>query len=94
LAIITETTSRQIRTIGVMILPALMRTPARSVPDQDELEFLAGLAGLHQKIIDRINAWQVQQKAKPNPNGVTAGPRKIAVNTASRTPGPRGDLLP
>jgi hypothetical protein len=67
--------------------------PARSVPDADELEFLAGLAGLHQQIIDKINARQAQQKAKPNAKGVTEGPRKISDNTISKTPGPRADLF-
>jgi hypothetical protein len=69
------------------------KNPARSVPDAAELEFLAGLAGLHQKIVDKINNWQAQKKARPNPNGSTEPARKISDNTTSRTPGPRGDLF-
>jgi predicted XRE-type DNA-binding protein len=64
--------------------------PARTAPDDDDWEFLAGLAGLHQEIIDRINARQAQ-KARPNPNGSTEPTRHIDDNTKSRTPGPRGD---
>ena len=64
--------------------------PARSVPDAAELEFLAGLSGLHQQIIDKINNWQTQQKAHPDPNGTTGPARQI---TRPKTPGPRGDLL-
>jgi transcriptional regulator with XRE-family HTH domain len=67
--------------------------PARSVPDDDELEFLAGLAGLHQSIIDKINERQAMQKAKPNAAGVTSPPKKIADNTTSKTAGSRGDLF-
>ena len=59
--------------------------PARSVPDAAELEFLAGLAGLHQQIIDKINNWQGQQKARPNPSGSTGSTRQI---TRPKTPGP------
>jgi transcriptional regulator with XRE-family HTH domain len=65
--------------------------PARTVPDDDDWEFLAGLAGLHQEIIERIKARQAQQKAKPNPQGSTEAPRHIDDNTKSRMPGPRGD---
>jgi transcriptional regulator with XRE-family HTH domain len=65
--------------------------PARSVPDAAELEFLAGLAGIHQQIIDKINNWQqAQQKARPNPNGSTGPTRQIS---RPKTAGPRGDLL-
>ena len=60
--------------------------PARSVPDAAELEFLAGLAGLHQQIIDKISNWQIQ-KAKPNPNGSTGPTRQIS---RPKTAGPRG----
>ena len=71
-------------------ITSVNNNPARTVPDQDELEFLAGLAGLHQKIIDKINNWQAQQKAKPNANGSTGPARQIS---RPKTPGPRGDLL-
>jgi hypothetical protein len=67
--------------------------PARSVPDAAELEFLAGLAGLHRQIIDRIDNWQAQQKAKPNKDGVTESPRKINSNADSSKPGPRASLF-
>jgi plasmid maintenance system antidote protein VapI len=67
------------------------QNPARSVPDAAELEFLAGLAGLHQQIIDKISNWQqAQQKARPNPNGSTGPTRQIS---RPKTAGPRGDLL-
>jgi hypothetical protein len=66
--------------------------PARCVPDAAELEFLAGLAGLHQQIIDKITSWQqAQQKARPNPNGTTEPARRINDNTRSQTPGPKPD---
>jgi plasmid maintenance system antidote protein VapI len=64
--------------------------PARSVPDAAELEFLAGLAGLHRQIIDRIDNWQAQQKAQPNPSGSTGPGREIS---RPKMPGPRGDLI-
>jgi transcriptional regulator with XRE-family HTH domain len=68
--------------------------PARSCPDDEELEFLSGLAGLHQSIIDKINAWQQRsQKAKPNKDGATEAPRRITDNDDSRRSGPRGDLF-
>jgi transcriptional regulator with XRE-family HTH domain len=69
------------------------QNPARSVPDAAELEFLAGLAGLHQRIIDKINNWQAQKSARPNPNGVTEPGRNVGTNAASSRPRSRGDLL-
>jgi hypothetical protein len=63
--------------------------PARSVPDDNELEFLAGLAGLHQSIIDKINAHQA--KASINRDGSTGPVRQIS---RPKTAGSRGDLLP
>ena len=33
------------------------KNPARTAPDDDDSEFLAGLAALHQSIIDKINNW-------------------------------------
>jgi hypothetical protein len=74
-------------------ITSVNENPARSVPDQDELEFLAGLAGLHQKITDKINNWQAQKKLRPNPDGVTQAVRKVGTNAASSRPGSRGDLL-
>jgi transcriptional regulator with XRE-family HTH domain len=71
-------------------IPDVNNNPARSVPDAAELEFLAELGGLHQKIIDRIDNWQAQQKARPNPNGSTGPGREIS---RPKTPGPRGDLI-
>jgi transcriptional regulator with XRE-family HTH domain len=65
------------------------KSPARSVPDAAELEFLAGLAGLHQQIIDKISNWQAQKKPRPNPDGVTEPARRINDNTRSQTPGPK-----
>jgi transcriptional regulator with XRE-family HTH domain len=67
--------------------------PARTVPDDDDWEFLAGLAGLHQEIIDRINARQAQQKAVPNKNGTTSDPVKVNENDRASRPGSRGDML-
>jgi hypothetical protein len=61
--------------------------PARSVPDAEELEFLAGLAGLHQAIIDKINARQVA-KARVN-TGPTESVRRATDNADSSRPGPR-----
>jgi transcriptional regulator with XRE-family HTH domain len=65
--------------------------PARNVPDADELEFLAGLAGIHQSIIDQINNWQAQTKVVPNKIGSTKSPRYTPDNAISSKPGPRGD---
>jgi transcriptional regulator with XRE-family HTH domain len=80
--------------VGSADITGTNANPARTVPDQDELEFLAGLAGIHQSIIDKINNWQLaRQKARPNPSGATEAPRRIADNTTSRTPGPRADLF-
>jgi transcriptional regulator with XRE-family HTH domain len=70
------------------------KNPARQVPDAEEQEFLAGLAGLHQSIIDKINDWQARKmKARPNANGSTEPPRRINDNSASSEPGNRGDLF-
>lgn len=74
-------------------ITSVNKKPARTVPDADELEFLAGLAGLHQKIIDKINAWQSQKTPKPNAAGPTSGPKKVNTNDISSRPGSRGDLL-
>jgi hypothetical protein len=49
--------------------------PARSVPDDNELEFLAGLAGLHQSIIDKINLPSTGTD-QPAQSGRFPGPRR------------------
>jgi hypothetical protein len=48
---------------------------------------------LHQQIIDKINNWQAQKSARPNPNGVTEPGRNVGTNAASSRPGSRGDLI-
>ena len=64
-------------------------------PSDDELtDVLRQVNNLHKQALDILNAYTSKiQKARPDPAGVTSGPRKIADNTTSRTPGPRGDLL-
>jgi transcriptional regulator with XRE-family HTH domain len=62
--------------------------PARTCPDDEELEFLAGLAGLHQAVVERTN--DRQAKAKVNRDGATAPAKRI---TDDRKPGSRGDFL-
>jgi hypothetical protein len=56
----------------------------------DEQRLLEEIAGLHQVILDKINAFQA--KAKPNPRGVTEGPRRVNGN-APAGGGSRDDLL-
>jgi transcriptional regulator with XRE-family HTH domain len=68
------------------------KNPARQAPSTDDLEFLAGLAALHQSIIDKINARQAV-KSKVNAAGSTEPPRRISDNETSRTAGVRGDLF-
>lgn len=68
------------------------KNPARQPPDPDELEFLAGLAGLHQQIIDKINGRQAM-KGKVNRDGATESGRKVNSNDKSSSPGSRGDML-
>jgi transcriptional regulator with XRE-family HTH domain len=75
--------------VGSTDITGTNANPAREVSDDDELEFLAGLAGLHQSIIDKINAWQA--RAQVNRVSSTEGTRYTPDNAISSRPGIRGD---
>jgi hypothetical protein len=49
------------------------------------LEFLAGLAAIHQSVIDKINARQARAKVN---QGSTEPARSVPSNSTSRMPGP------
>jgi transcriptional regulator with XRE-family HTH domain len=60
----------------------------------DLLDVLREVNNYHKQAMEAIAGYMAQaQKSKPNPNGVTSGPRNVPANTTSRTPGPRGDLF-
>jgi hypothetical protein len=75
--------------VGSTDITGTNANPARKVPGDDEMEFLAGLAGLHQSIIDKINAWQA--RAQVNRVSSTERTRYTPDNAISSRPGIRGD---